>query len=75
MNRKPFWPDDDGSVWSRKNFGFSRGAWHGPYPRRRWRRRRWRPEEYRAAIAVLALVGAFSLGGLLVALLKQLIAR
>jgi hypothetical protein len=75
MNRNSHWPDDDGRRWSRKNIGFCRGAWHGPYPRRRWRRRRWSEEEYRTAIGVLALVGAISLGAIFLMLLNQLIAR
>jgi hypothetical protein len=75
MKRNPFWPDDDGRRWSQKNIGFRRGGWYGPYARRRRRWRRRTAEEYRTAIAVLALVGAISLGGSFLALLAQLIAR
>ena len=72
MARSPFRPDDDGRRWSGKNIGYRRGGWHGPYRRRSWRPRRRPSEAYAAVVAVLAVFGAVSLGGIFLALVDRL---
>ena len=73
MKRSPHWPHDDGRIWTYTNIGFRRGRWFRPSPRHGRRSRRRPPEVYAMVIAVLALFGGFSLGGLFVALVSWLV--
>jgi hypothetical protein len=71
MGRNHYWPDDDGRRWTYRNIGYRRGGFYRP----RRRRRRWRADTTsvgRTVIAILALFGAISLGGIFVALVNQL---
>src|SRR5262245_25227497 len=67
----PHWPNGDERRWSYESVGYRRGGWHRPN-RRRWRRRYSSHDLHARIFAVLAFVGAISLGGLFLELMEKL---